>query len=315
MLLHRFTSFALAWTMFSGTSAMAAASEASCPPQPEPPGRALLLQAHQDATDRGFLWRISRDGRDSFLYGTMHAGRPEWLALGPRTEASLSRAGALALEINVADPATRTALHRVTTMAPRVLPDELMQALRSAWVAECLPLADLEQGAAEFHVLQLAAAQARRQGLHARYGTESVLLLRSLRTERLVLGLETAQAQLSALLARNDAEAADMVRDALAELKRPLSVQALDRLSRAWAGSDLNQLETYADWCDCLNTPSEREAHARVVDSRNPGMADAVERLHRRLSVFAAVGALHLVGPQGLPALLQARGFAVTRVF
>ena len=78
---------------------------------------------------------------------------------------------------------------------------------------------------------------------------------------------------------------------------------------------DLKDLEAYADWCDCLNTPSERAAFARLVDGRNPGMADAIERLHAGVSVFAAVGALHLIGPQGLPALLLARGFTVTRLF
>jgi uncharacterized protein YbaP (TraB family) len=61
--------------------------------------------------------------------------------------------------------------------------------------------------------------------------------------------------------------------------------------------------------------PNEREAYARLVDGRNPGMVDAIERLHADLSVFVAVGSLHMVGPQGLPALLKARGFVVTRVF
>ena len=44
-------------------------------------------------------------------------------------------------------------------------------------------------------------------------------------------------------------------------------------------------------------------------------MADAIGRLHENVSVFAAVGALHMVGPQGLPTLLQAKGFKVQRVF
>jgi uncharacterized protein len=106
-----------------------------------------------------------------------------------------------------------------------------------------------------------------------------------------------------------------MVRDMLAELQRPRAVRGMERLVRAWESRDLNDLEAYADWCDCLNTPTEREAFNRLVDGRNPGMVDAIERLHARMSVFAAVGALHVVGPQGLPALLRARGFTVTRVF
>jgi uncharacterized protein YbaP (TraB family) len=91
----------------------------------------LLRQAQQQAADRGLLWRISRGGRESFLYGTLHAGRAEWLALGPQTEAALNRTGVLALEINVVDPAVQAALREVTQGPPRRLPAELMQALRA----------------------------------------------------------------------------------------------------------------------------------------------------------------------------------------
>jgi uncharacterized protein YbaP (TraB family) len=274
-----------------------------------------MQRAQQQAADRGLLWRVSRGGRDSFLFGTLHAGRAEWLALGPRTEASLARTGALALEINVMDPAVQTALRDATLGPPRRLPAELMQSLNAAWSAECLPVADLQAGPAEFHAMQLAMALAQRQGLFPLYGSESALLMRSLRTERPVVGLETVQTQLATLLARSDDEAVEMVRSALAEWRDPRAPQLLERLTRAWLQGDLKELETYAEWCDCMNTPSAREAFARLVVGRNPGMADAIERLHADVSVFAAVGALHLVGPAGLPALLQARGFTITRVF
>ena len=274
-----------------------------------------MQKAQQQAVDRGFLWRISRDGRESFLYGTLHAGRPEWFALGPRTEASLSRAGTLALEIDVTDPAVQAALQVATQGPPRMLPAELMRSLRAAWATECLPADTLNRGAAEFHVMQLGVAQAQRQGLFPLYGAESVLLMRSLGRQRPVVGLESVQTQLSALLARNDEEAATMVRGALAELQRPQAARALERLTRAWVTGDLKDLEAHAEWCGCVNTPTERESYARLVDGRNPGMVNAIERLHANASVFAAVGALHLVGPQGLPALLTARGFKVSRVF
>lgn len=287
----------------------------SCPPQATPPTREMLQNAQQQAADRGLLWRISRGGRDSFVYGTMHAGRAEWLALGPRTDAALARTGVLALEINVMEPAVQTALREATQGPARRLPAELMQSLRDAWAAECLAEADLQTGPTEFHVAQLAMAQAQRQGLFPLYGAESALLMRSLRTERPVVGLETVQTQLATLLARNDAEAETMVREALADWRHPRAAQIMERLTHAWAVGDLKELEAYGQWCECLDSPSDREAFARLVDGRNPGMADAIEQIHANVSVFAAVGALHLVGPQGLPALLQARGFTVTRVF
>ncbi len=307
---------AMLFAGWSSASTMAAIGDtSSCPPQAQPPSREQMQKARQQATDRGFLWRISRDGRESYLYGTIHAGRPEWFALGPRTEVSLSRTGALALEINVTDPAVLGALREAMQGPSRALPAELTQSLRAAWAAECLPSADLEQGAAEVLVTQLAVAQAQRQGLFPLYGAESVLLMRSLRTERPVVGLESVQTQLSALMARSDDEAATMVREMLAELQRPRAVRSMERLTRAWAARDLKDLEAYADWCDCLHTPTERETYARLVDGRNPGMAEAIGRLHANVSVFAAVGALHMVGPQGLPTLLEAKGFKVQRVF
>ena len=299
----------LAW------AASAEPAPRSCPPQATAPTRELMARAREQATDRGFLWRLSRDGRDSFLYGTVHAGRPEWFALGPQVQTALHRTGALALEINVADPAVQARLQAVLDGPPRPLPPALMQALREAWYGECLPEADLARGPAELHVLQVAVAQAQRQGLFAQYGAESVLLVHSLGAQRPVVGLETPETQLAAVLARSDDEAVAMVNDALAELQRPRAAGAMARLVQAWVTRDLAELEAYPQWCDCLNTPSERESFARLADGRNPGMADAIERLHADLSVFAAVGALHLIGPKGLPALLQARGFTVSRVF
>ncbi|MEZ5663245.1 MAG: TraB/GumN family protein [Burkholderiaceae bacterium] len=308
------TGSVLLWAVvLAGAHAQPPAS--SCPPQPEPPGRELLLKAQRQAQDRGFLWRLSRGGRDSYLYGTVHAGRPDWFALGPKTEASLLRTGVLALEINVTEPGVREALQQAMQGPPRDLPVALMQSLREAWAAECLPPEILGQGATEVHVAQLAVALAQRQGLFPLYGAESVLLMRSLGVQRPVVGLESVQQQLSALMARNEQEAADMVQSVLSEVGSPQAVQTLERLTEAWATGDLAVLEDYPQWCDCLNTAAERAAFIRLVDDRNPGMADAIGRLHQDVSVFAAVGALHVVGAQALPVLLRERGFTVTRVF
>lgn len=317
MLLHRFVSLALAFAFMASAAVALAAppAQGTCPPEPDPPNHELLQSAQQQATDRGFLWRISRDGRESYLYGSMHAGRSDWFALGPQTEASLSRAGVLALEINLTDSSVQEALRSAMQGPARPLPAAVRQSLRLAWVADCLPEAALAQGAVELHVMQLAVAQAQRLGLFTLYSAESMLLMHSMHAQRPVVGLESVQTQLSALMARNDEEAATMVNEMLAELQRPRSAHSLERLAKAWANRDLKDLEAYADWCDCLNTPQEREMYARLLEGRNPGLAVAIERLHGEGSVFAAVGALHMVGPQGLPALIESKGFKLSRVF
>ena len=71
----------------------------------------------------------------------------------------------------------------------------------------------------------------------------------------------------------------------------------------------------YERWCECAKTADDRALLAALNDERNPALAERIDALHREgQRVFAAVGALHMTGPQALPALLRARGFTVERV-
>jgi uncharacterized protein len=87
------------------------------------------------------------------------------------------------------------------------------------------------------------------------------------------------------------------------------------RLAQSWADSDLKTLQTYESWCECVNTMADRAALSRLLDERNPGLADSIAALHASgKHVFAAVGSLHMIGPSGLPALLTRRGFKIERI-
>ena len=54
-----------------------AAAQDDCPPPPAPPSAETLALAQGAARDRGFLWRLEKDGRSSWLYGTLHLARLE----------------------------------------------------------------------------------------------------------------------------------------------------------------------------------------------------------------------------------------------
>jgi uncharacterized protein YbaP (TraB family) len=101
----------------------------------------------------------------------------------------------------------------------------------------------------------------------------------------------------------------------LQELESGLARSTLLRLATAWADSDLATLSAYATWCGCMDTASDRAEMARLVDDRNPAMADSIAALHGRgQSVLAAVGSLHMIGPRGVPELLARQGFVVERL-
>jgi uncharacterized protein YbaP (TraB family) len=62
-------------------------------------------------------------------------------------------------------------------------------------------------------------------------------------------------------------------------------------------------------------TPEEYDAemHDMLID-RNASWIEPIEKLHQKGNGFIAVGALHLVGPQNVLEMLQAKGYTVTRV-
>ena len=56
-----------------------AQAEKSCPPEAEKPTVAATQAAMGSARDHGFLWRITKDGHASFLYGTIHVAKFDWI--------------------------------------------------------------------------------------------------------------------------------------------------------------------------------------------------------------------------------------------
>ncbi|CAM3797041.1 TraB/GumN family protein [Paracidovorax anthurii] len=294
----------------------AEARREGCPPVATPLDAATIPQALRTARDHGMLWRVEQGGRTSWLYGTLHAARRDWMLPGPTVLAAVRASDRVALELDLLDPAVATALQeaiRARAGAPP-LPPGLARRLAAQAEAACADpgLAALRP---ELQIASLVALAARSDGLDPAYGIDFVLagLARGLRKP--VLSLETAELQIRELASDDPRETAEAVASGLEQLEGGAARQGLLTLARAWADGRANLLETYPQWCDCLRTPEERAGFDRLVAGRNPGMARAIVAEHRAgRSVFAAVGALHMVGPQGLPALLARQGFRVERV-
>ncbi len=288
---------------------------ATCPPPVQMPTQAELQALAQNLKDRGLLWRVGHGGRSSWLYGTMHVAKREWMLPGRSIMQAMAGVDKLALELNVMDPEVGKALAQ--GLKARDDAPELAAALAARLELQrqqaCAPeLAGLRP---EAQVLGLLAMAGRSHGLDAQYGVDMMLAGMASGMRKPVLGLETVQAQLDELVSDDPAKIEDAVNDGLKQLESGTAPEQMQQLAELWADGNEQKLESYADWCDCANTPRERAQLKRLLDDRNAGMADGIVRLLQEgQSVFAAVGALHMVGPQGLPTLLRQKGYQVERV-
>ncbi|WP_280813998.1 TraB/GumN family protein [Variovorax sp. TBS-050B] len=299
-------------------SVFALAVHAACPPSAiaslGKPGAAV---GQWNAVDRGLLWRAERDGRTSWLYGTIHVGRAEWVRPGPTVQNALEQSDALALELDVRDQA---AMRPLTQPADPAVVARLLSGERARRLARQNEAACVEPGKANglqpiLQVMALAGLVARADGLYPEFGADESMAVAARNSGKPVFALETAAAQLQMLTGGSEAEEAEQIDATLSELESGQLRTQMKELAHIWARGDVDKLARYPEWCNCLQTPAEQRLMKRLLDDRNPGLADGIERMHAGgKRVFAAVGALHMVGPQGLPAILAARGFKVAAV-
>lgn len=304
-----------------GASAVwAAQPEAACPPSAQSQLTPQAVKAAQrQPQDRGFLWRLERDGRTSWLYGTLHLGRAAWVVPGPQLAAALRASDAMALEIDPLDLEAMKPLFEPGDPVRRaqVLTPERLRRLQRQWQAACAEDADGRHARLQpmLQTTVLSGQSAQRDGLYTDFAIDLVLAGYARRAGVPLVALESAQSQMDLFRADTAEEEAQQIDEALDELENGRLRQRMGELAAMWARSDWPRLQAYEQWCECLDTPAERALMRRLLDERNPGLADGIEALHARgQRVFAAVGALHMVGPTALPVLLAQRGFVLTPV-
>ncbi|HEY0855982.1 MAG TPA: TraB/GumN family protein [Albitalea sp.] len=307
----------LVWLLLVPAAASAeTVRSAACPPPAQAPAAERIEADPTSARDRGFLWRISKDRRTSYLYGTLHVARQEWMIPGATVMAALRASDVVALELDVGDPAILERLRRGMAFRPeRALDDPLAERLRQQVVAACLPEQVMTAMAPEMLASSLLVLAARRDGLDPAFGIDAMVAGLGRGLDKPVVSLETPELQLQALLGRSREETAALVLQVVQGLESGQALPLLSRIAQVWADSRHGELERYEQWCDCVGTPHDRALYRRLLDDRNPALAERIDALHtagRR--VFAAVGSLHMVGGSALPALLAQRGYAVERV-
>lgn len=259
------------------------------------------------------LWQaVCTDGRQAWLFGTVHAlERPaDWR--GKTVDKAM--AGADLLMVELADPDNATAGAQVWQklanspghgpLSARIAPD---QRGKLTTVLKGAGLRDEDFASTETWAAALTVAQASSRQLDSAHGIDRAVLaaMQGKRVEE----LEGREAQLAIFDRLPESEQRDLLAAIVGDAARGRDESA--DLAAAWRRGDMDAIARESRR-GLLADPELREA---LYTGRNRRWTGRIVAAMKRGHVpFVAVGAAHLVGPQGVPAMLRERGCAVERV-
>ena len=273
-----------------------------------------LASCSKPAEVRPALWLVEGPGgQQAWLFGTIHALPQPVHWRSDKVAAALAQSDRLVLEVARIDDDAATArtfaalaespgLPPLIQRVPGDLRDDLGIALKQDGFAPDA-LDRYESWAAALMLQDAAMAAGKSDSAN---GIDRALLRGYARP---VEEFEGAAAQL-AIFDRLPEPAQRAL--LAATLGGPGDEQAeMRKLEQAWAQGDLAMVDTATN-ADFLHNPDLRDA---LLVSRNRAwLTKLTGQMIRGVHPFVAVGLAHLVGKDGLPALLAAQGYTVTRL-
>ena len=274
----------------------------------------LFTPVRADTVATPALWHVQGRAGDVYLLGSVHILPPGVQWRSPAIRAAIDRADIFIFEVPQ-DEKTIGQLQKLIAAkgylpAGQSLRQQVRPALRrdydAAVAASGLPPLAVDRMRPWLAGLQIMFAQIAKQNFSADNGVDKQLAAEATKTGKPIRYLETIEEQF-ALLAPDD-RALEM-EEFEASLKDLSDVIAkVQPLVTAWSKGDVQALD------DMINGELDQFPAARkaLLDDRNQAWLPRIRSLlGEKRTFFIAVGAGHLTGPKGLPALLRGAGYKV----
>jgi len=271
---------------------------------------------HAEAA-RAFGWKATKNGRSVFLVGSVHLLTKDFYPLHPAFEQAFAASDLLVEEVDYAEAMGA----QLEILARAVLPpgqslDTVLSAPTLALVNQRLkqpglplPAEILKQLKPWMLAITLLESEWAKAGFDANLGLDKHFYDRARKTGKPVQGLETAAFQISRLdelpMPLQDKFLASTLNDIDKELG------SISSLVTAWKNGEVDTLEKLT-LDDMLQEPVIYE---RLLFERNRNWMPKIEALFTRPTpTLVIVGAAHLIGPDGLLKMLQARGYTIEQM-
>lgn len=274
----------------------------------------LILFSTSLQAAQALLWRVeSGQGAVSYLFGTIHSEDPRVTHLPAAVTEPFAESKVVVLEMELT-PEVQQMMAQAILLPPEqqlsdLLPSDLYQKSLSAMGQRGYPdevTARLRPWAV---ILTLSMPPAKTGEF-----LDVMLYQQALIEGKQVKGLETAEEQLAIFrdLSLDDQQV--LLRHTLKDNEK--LPEMMETMTRAWLDRDMNKLVAMnEESMDELPPGLQQRFGQQLVEMRNHRMAERALPMLRKGGAFVAVGALHLVGDEGLVALLRGKGMKVTPVY
>ncbi len=268
------------------------------------------------ASDAPYLWEIQGAKAKHYLMGSVHLLPASTQPLPAALESAYAKAKGVAFEsdlASLADPKSQLAMFNAAVAPNGLRPlvsKEVYERLQKSARDLNMPLADTcEPYKPWFCAMTLEIFAYQQAGFQSEYGLDQFFFSRALADGKPIRWLEEPQAQIDLFAKMSDKLGEQFLASTLDE--QADDNQNPEGLLRMWRNGDQAELEKIVRDMKA----HQPQAYARLLAERNRAWMPRLEKiLASENTQLVIVGAAHSAGPDGLLALLKARGYDVHAV-
>lgn len=265
---------------------------------------------------KSFLWKVEGEGAVAYLLGSLHVLTPEWYPLSAAINQAFADSRTLVEELDLDesnDPTlmmaalSRAMLTDGKTLDQLVAPEVYAELTRRAEKTG-LPMIALQRMKPWLAAITLMAPTLQAAGFKPELGVDRHFFDRAKALGMKRQPLETLAYQLDRFDQLSPRLQEDLLKTTMEDLDT--TVTGVKEMAQAWSVGNVAAIEKLA----LAALQESPELYKRLLVERNVNWVPHVETcLKQKAGCFVVVGAAHLVGPDGLPALLTQKGYKVTQ--
>ena len=274
-----------------------------------------------------FFWKVSDENSSVWVLGSIHLADSTLYPLAPVIDSAFAHSDELAVELNMNDEEVvkevgeQSAAQGLLTEGTLrdLLPQDMWNTVDSLCTAWNVPIVMIEKTRPWLAAMTLSSYAFMQAGLNPEYGIDYVLLDRAAMDGKAIVGLETAEEQISALADTTESDSAGVyyLKTTLHEIAEFESL--VSNLMHAWKTGDDEMLRRLLDDGEeevpLQESKFKDEFEQRIYVNRNAKMADSIATFLREdRKVFVVVGVAHLaLEKDNVIETLRKRGFRIER--